>query len=396
MTSLKFDSCLRPPTHPSLPAFAVFALTLVSSVSTAAPASAVLAPKAWIAPIEVDSAPGSQLISTKFEDAARLELRKLKTLQMVGPAEKRLKVVVGQHDPRLDEAENLRTSGQARFQSGDVDGAKADLEAALKLYELALPSVHQLDVIARTLAHLGAIASTKGDTRRQKRLFRRAALIASGEETFDGLSKRQRSTLLALRKRLQRGKRRIVVVTNPPGATIRVNGIEHGTSPVTVKGLASGRHYVQAHHEKAGAAAKLVRLRRKRARATLKLTTDIGAPPASEVPANTISSLRLAIDKKKTRKRSFRKLVKNVVGHSHADYLVVTRLGANKLGFLISGHVYGVRQKRLKALEPIQLGRNLSGVFIQGIAFAKAVDTAVSHLQSSAPAKKKASRRKRR
>ncbi len=366
-------------------------------------------PALWLAPVAADAAPGAALMARRFEDAARAELRKLKRVRLVGPKEKVERIPAGDPDPRVARAENLRTSGQARFEQGDLPGARADLEDARTLYLAALPSIQGIGVMGRTAAYLGAIAQADGRKKEARALLWEAALLAT-EEELEATPEAVRGTVADLRKRAaRRPAGRLTVRSVPAGATVLVDGDERGVAPITVKKLAAGPHYVQIRHPEAGWAGARVDVKRA-AKVTLASEKLLGPPETREVPGEVADALLEGLEAKpieshsrsarrraeKARAKRLTQALSTVRELTHGHYAVVARVAATDGRFELRGWVQDLQAERREALPPTGLGGSATNLFVPALAFRKAVSAAVQKLQQAPPEKRRKRRPRRR
>lgn len=376
----------------------------------------VIPPAVWVGPVQTTGAQGASLIAPRFEEAARREVRKTKTTRLVGPRERVVRIAAGAPDPRVERAENHRTTGQALYDAGKLDAARKDLDAALQLYEHAIVSVKRIDAVARTLAYLGAVHWKQGRKELARGFFWRAALLATDEEV-ESMPETARPEVQALRKKAaHRPRGRLQVRTVPKGAEVLVDGESRGNAPVTVKNLASGPHYVQIRHAEAGWAGAVVDLagRRPNKKLSLAASTELGPPKARPVPPDAITAMLDGfLDKapethsRSARKRHLKRRRKALAGAleqtralTHADFAVLTLVDSDgKGGFVARTWVHELAHDRRLELEPIPLGADVSNVFVPAIAYAKSVAERIERMRTT-PAddqkKKKKKRRRRR
>ncbi len=371
----------------------------------------VIPPTVWIAPIISTDATGASLIARRFEEASRREIRKLKTARLVGPKERVEQITAGDPDPRVERAENHRTTGQALYDAGKLEAARRDLEAALLLYEHAIVSVKRVDAVARTLGYLGAVLWKLDQKPAAREHLWRAALLATDEEAA-GAPEVVRPVLEKLRKKAARRPRgRLHVNSVPPGAKVIVDGEARGTAPLWVKRLARGTHYVQIRHPEAGWAGAVVRLpkSRSRVRRTLVASTALGPKRAEPVPRETVEDLLEGFlaeppqtHSRRARKRKLRARAKRLTAAlrktkalTRADYAVITRVDTDKEGgFVARTWLHELAHNRRLELEPLALGADVANVFVPALAYARSVDATLTKMRTTPPKKKKKRRRR--
>ena len=217
------------------------------------------APRIWLAPVQAKQGiPGAGLLAMKFDEESRTRLRKNPKVEMadqglIGP------VKAGEADPRIEQAERLRVAGKEALARGDKEKALELLRAALQRYEQGLASIGKLEVMLETLGFLGAVSVDLDYKADAKDFFRRVIAMAPDAEPLDEYSEPAKAYFLKIRKKLLKKRRGgLRITTKPRGAVIRVDGVEKGKSPLTVKNLVRGYHYVQAQHDDAGLSDEIV------------------------------------------------------------------------------------------------------------------------------------------
>ena len=233
-------------------------------------------PRVWMAPIQAKSGvSGAGLLAKKLDEVSRNQLRRSNDVEMsdqgyMGP------ITAGDEDPRIEEAERLRSAGKEAFAAGKKEKSLEMLKAALQRYEEGLPSLQKPEVLLETLGFLGAASVDLGYEADAKDYFRRLVALAPDAGPLDEYSDAAKKYFAKVKKKLLKKKRGAIrVVTKPKGALIRVDGVEVGKSPVTVRNLVRGYHYVQAQHADAGAS-RFVKLS--------ELLVDICRQPAELFP----------------------------------------------------------------------------------------------------------------
>ena len=336
-------------------------------------------PKVWVASLKVDNAPGAGLVSEKFDEAAREDLSKNRHVKLAGTGAGPVKVVAGGDDPRVAEAENYRTAGKDLFSAGQHEQALVNFKQALKLYEAGLASVSRVDALTETLGYLGAtslLLKYDGDARDY---FRQVIGMVPEAEPLDEFPQQVKDFFNKEKKKRLKKKRGVLkITTTPPGALIRVDGEEKGKSPLTVKGLVRGFHYVQASDEAAGAAALKVKVKsRKPTSAELKLSMDLG-PPADQKVDPALEAELKALAAKGVLDDDFKAKARKAAKATSSQYVVVGNIATQGAGFVMSTFVYGVKEQQVVALDELKFRANMSSAFIQAVAFSKAVEAAVN------------------
>ncbi len=335
-------------------------------------------PRVWLGPIEVDKSAGmgATILTEKFDEAARTRLKSSKVLestevQGVGP------VSAGEADPRVEQAERLRVAGQEAFAAKEHEKALEQLGAALELYEEGLASVNKIDAIMTTMGYLGAAAVELGFDGDAKDYFKRVIALAPDAEPFDDYSEAAKKLFNKTRKRLQKKKKGgLEVRTEPPGAVVTVDGVEQGTSPVTVKGLLRGYHYVQARHESAGLAATRAKVKGgKTKKLDLALATEVGPEPVAKADPVVVAKL-LELARAAEFKQEFEDAARAIAGQTRADYVVATQVRPQGNGFVLQAYLYGMKEKQVAALDELKFRAHLGSVRVQAVALIEALEKA--------------------
>ena len=356
----------------------------------------VLKPRAWVAPMAALKGPGVALVASRVEEAARQEIAKIRGARIIRPGQKVLRFKWGERDPRVSQAENLRTSGQAAFGQGDLNGAQANLDAALKLYELALASVRRVDAIGRALAFRAAVAAARGEKGAVTAYLRDAALLSQEiDEPIEGLPEALQKKLTKLVRKVRRGRGRLTIRTVPPKANIRVNGVDRGLSPVKLKRLAKGHYYIQAEHPDGLAASARVHVGRRAGKALLKLRAELGPREPLLPSPGTVAALKSALLADKPAS-ALEEPAATAAKHLNVEHLILARIGPAEQGFEVRGYVYGIVQKHLEPVEPIVLGPNLSTLLRKVVDYGRNLEVALAKVDQMPAAKKRRKRRRRR
>ena len=381
----------------------ILALALVAQLGLVPALAQPIPPRVWLGPLRAPDVPGASLIAQKFDEALRKELRKAKTYRLVGESEPSQRFAAGRSDPRIEEAESMRAAGKAALATLDLGVAYVALKGALERYEATLPSLGKPEVLVSTLALLGATALADGADKEANDWFLRAATIWP-EADIEGLDGEANIALKGHQQDVLRFRKgRLKVTTVPSGATIRVNGVEVGTSPVTVKAMAEGTHYVQAAHDTEGLAAGKATVARRRGKIQLVLEKELGPPNAISPP----TSVRDYLWKWNPRLTALAMPTVGAMiaakGTTQARYVVLQRLVTTDSPgkMTLEARVIALDKRRVAMLHPIPLGTNLSGVYVGALKLAKGVTKAVEGLGRVAaapmpkPPKKKKKRRRR-
>lgn len=353
----------------------IFGLPLIT-----APAHAQLPkPKVWIAPMTATDVPGARLLSEKFDEAVRKQLARSSVLLLTDTV-KDESISAGDDDPRVAQAEVLRVAGKETLAKGDAKGGMEKLRAALKLYEEGIASVNKLEAVAETLAFLAEAAVQQEFGGDAKDYLKRLTAMASEAELPEGLSGKTRALYDKVRGKLLRKKRgSLKVVTTPAGAEVRVDGTPRGKTPLVIKEMIRGEHYVQVAHPEAGLGGQRVRVKGgKTKEVAVGLSKELGPGPAEEADA-TLTAELIERARKGTLDQAFRDKAEAIAGQVRAKYVVVGHIAPQGNGFVLTAYLYGTQEKQTAAFDTFKFRADLSSVFVQASNFATAVEKAVAN-----------------
>ena len=331
-------------------------------------------PRVWVGPMSADDVPGARLLSEKFDEATRDQLRRSQKVETTDQG-KVGKVSAGDADPRVEEAERLRVSGKELYGQGKHEEALAQLKRALVLYEEGLASVGKLEAVAETLGFLGATAMALGYDGDARDYFRNVVAMMPAAEPLDEFSAETKAFFAKTKKKLLKKKRGgLKIVTEPAGAAVRVDGEDRGKSPVTVTDLVRGDHYVQADGDGAGLASARVRVKGKGTKeVTLTLATEVGPEPAQKADATLVADLgKLA--RANDLSPEFREKAEAIGTQTRADCVVVGYIVPQGNNFVLTPYVYGMAEKQVAAMDQYKFRADLSSVFTQSSRFAQGVE----------------------
>jgi hypothetical protein len=367
----------------SISAALTFSVCFVSSgvglLPSAVQADDTLSPRVWIAPIQSrKGVAGASMLATKFDDVARKQLQwsaKVQTSNqgVMGP------VTAGEADPRIEQAERLRVAAKEAIQQDKNELAFKQLKAALELYEAGLASVGKLEAVLETLGYLGSVALTLGYDADAKDYFRRVVAMAPDAEPLDEYSDTAKAFFSKIKKRLLRKKRgEIRITSTPKGAEVMLDGVKQKRkTPLTIRRLVRGHHYVQLSHPEAGLAAQVIKVRsRRRTKVKLTLSTEVGPKAPGKASAEDIAVLTKAVEKNQLN-RAFRKKAKEIAELTNCRYVVVGLVGAEGNGFVLNAFVYGLKERQVVALDRFKFRADIASTMIQSARFAKAIEQTV-------------------
>lgn len=334
-------------------------------------------PRTWLAPLGAEAGAGAGMISEKFDEAARQELRKSKRIEMRGDPRPAQAANATGADPRVDQAENLRTAAKASFAKKDFETALKQLQGALAFYEEGIAAVNRLEAVLETLGYLGACSLALGYDDDAKDYFNRVLAIMPDAAPLDDYPVQSIELFEKLKKQQAKKKKgSLTIKTEPPGAIVKVDGTERGASPVTINDLPRGEHYVQASADAAGVAGAKVEVKGGKAEnVELKLSTNVGPEPAQPVdPALVRDVAKMAAEGKLG--APFRERADQIAELTKATCLVVGHVEGQGNGYVLAAYVYSPEQKQVAALDESRFRADLSSVNVQATTFAHAVEEA--------------------
>lgn len=357
------------------PMFAALAVLLgVPSVSYVTQAEG-LKPRVWIGPIKArDGVAGASLLAEKFDEVARSQLRRSKKVETsdqggMGP------VAAGETDPRIEKAERFSVAAKAAYAAGKKDVAFKQLKAALELFEAGLASVKKIDPLLATLGYLGAAAFDLGYEGDARDYFRRVIAMLPDAEPLDEYSEGAKEYFKKVQKKLLRKKRGSIYVTSKPrGAVVKLNGVVKGKTPLSVKKLVRGEHYIQAEHPEAGLAGAVVKVKsRRNSRVKLALSNDVGPKAPEKASPEDVNVLIGAVASNQL-DRKFKDKARQVGEMTQSSYVVVGVIDAEGNGFVLNAFVYGQKEKQVVALDRFKFKADIASTMIQAARFAKEVE----------------------
>lgn len=187
--------------------------------------------------------PELEAVAQRAAAAARASLRSVPDADWVAADQRFL----GYGEAALANLERARTlleEGRAAYLDLNLEQAIASLEESVTLFDSAVGGLEDPTDLGNALLFLGASQSFNGDNRGAQRTFSRLHIqmpyIVPDEQTFppDVISRYEQS-------RPRRTDSSIVVESDPPGATVYVDFIARGVTPMTVTDLARGDHIVR-------------------------------------------------------------------------------------------------------------------------------------------------------
>jgi|GEM_PF-4220933 len=159
------------------------------------------------------------------------------TFKKIGPSQKKM----------IEEAESLFKEASSKYENLDMDGAIQGALKSLEKYELAAPYLDDMTGIVKVLHLLGVCYTLNGDLNASTESFLRAYAMNPSikldpnvyppevVEVFDAV----------VQDLSQIGTGSLSVETTPKGASVFLDGMPMGMSPVTIQNIITGRHIVK-------------------------------------------------------------------------------------------------------------------------------------------------------
>ncbi len=336
------------------------------------------APRVWVGPIDPGTAPGASLLSKTIDETARKDLIRRPAVETadqptIGS------ITAGEPDPRVEQAERLRSAAKDAWRAGKNEEALAQLRAALELYEAGLASVIKMEAVLETLGYLGAVSHALEYDADARDFFRRVIAMAPDAEPLDEYPDPVKALFAEEKAKLLKKKRgTLKVITEPPGATVRLDGVEVGQSPLTLRKQVRGDHYLQAADDTAGLAGERVRIKGGRTETvTLTLQTELGPPPPEPATDAEVAAL-VALARSGNVGAPFREMAEVVANKTQTDYVVVSYVSARGNGFVLDAFIYGVEEKQTAAFDEFAFRAHLASASVQAKQFADAIEAAVT------------------
>ena len=127
----------------------------------------------------------------------------------------------------------------------------------------------------------------------------------------------------------------------PSGALVKLNGVEKGKTPLTLKRLVRGYHYVQLQKDDAGLAAAKVRVKSKRtAKTRLKLSTNVGPEAPGKADPEMVRLLARAVHENRLDDQF--KSAAAIGKTTRCDYVVVGSVEGEGNAFVLNAFIYGL------------------------------------------------------
>lgn len=219
------------------------------------------APRVWLAPTTHDGSTKALQLSARVHTSLKQYLRKTKRFQVEdGKVPKTSKSKV---DDRVTKAESYKYSAIQAFRAGKYEEVEETLKVSLKLYQDAIASVRELDALYQVLIYLGATYTMLDYGGDAKDFYQQlSAIVADDYKMPSDIPGKALEAYQKERTRLYKKKKgALSIESDPPGAKVKVNGIDRCETPCDVTDLARGTHYVQLFKEEVGKAGSLAKVK---------------------------------------------------------------------------------------------------------------------------------------
>lgn len=154
-------------------------------------------------------------------------------------------------DPRTREEDTLvraRTAladGRRAYDSLGLDDAIARLGQAVTLYQQTGPLLGDLSELETALAYLGAALTLRGSADEGSSTFQELLTLEPGYAPDGFPPTVMRVFEQAVEKAAKQAKGSVEIYSTPPYATVYLDGIFRGVTPLTLRDLQAGTHYVR-------------------------------------------------------------------------------------------------------------------------------------------------------
>ncbi len=154
-------------------------------------------------------------------------------------------------DPRTREEETLvraRTAladGRRAYDALGLDDAIARLGQAVTLYQQTGPLLGDLSELETALAYLGAALTLRGSADEGSSTFQELLTLEPGYAPDGFPPTVMRVFEQAVEKTAKQAKGTVEVYSTPPYATVYLDGTFRGVTPLTLRELSAGTHYVR-------------------------------------------------------------------------------------------------------------------------------------------------------
>jgi len=335
-------------------------------------------PRVWVSTITAHKdAVGGRLLAEKFNEAVVNRLKRSPVLETtsegnIGP------IVAGSADPRVEQAERLRVAGKGSLAKGDAELARKQLEAALERYEAGLASVRKMEAVLEALGYLGVASIAGGYDADAKDYFKRVVALAPDAQPLDEYPEKAKALYLKVRSKLLRKKRGSLKISTPTkGALVKVDGVEVGKTPVKVRKLVRGYHYVQVEGEEGALAAKRVKVKGgKTKRVKLSPSDEVGPEPIKPVDPG-IEAALVGMARNYQIDATFRGICEQIAKQTRARFVVEGHIAAEGNGFVFTGFIYGAEEKQVAAFDRFKFRADLASALVQSSKFVDALEAAV-------------------
>ncbi len=260
----------------------------------------------------------------------------------------------------LQEATKSYTAGIGLLVTEDFEGAAQKFGKAVELFESNLGDVEDYAVLKDALLRLGVAqlrAGFEDDALTTLKLWttlepeREIKADQFGEEVIDVVAKQRRRA-----KKVGYGT--LKVDSKPAGATVLLDGVEVGQTPVTLSDVTPGLHYVVVRKDKTFTAVERVSVRGKKKTEELVVNLNTGTETNTGGPMffNELVG-RLSRGEVDESLGPYLKELTARTGATHATFAIVQKNGTN---YSVTAFVFQASDEKICVLEPEPFAADLS------------------------------------
>ncbi len=315
-----------------------------------------------VIPYQAIHAKAPQEALVEATDALYDEVKSVKNFKLIKPQLKKIKSNKGENKKNL--AEEKFNQALELCDMGKKDLLKSDFSSALNKFKRAFTlfenSMHYRNKIDRAVECIAILASTYyrlgNDAKGQDIIDKVVALNPDFQlngsifpAAFIRIYEKRRSALL------HSSKGSIQITTIPSGAQLYVDGKKRGTTPLLVKDLIPGNHYILVEKENFDSSGTVARVRANR---TEKIELELGGGVKlmgdEGVVASHVVRNRINYKTKMALKR---------LAHKYgASYIIFGGIYKEKNGYVVATLLYSSARRKLVRLVQGNLDLELFGV----------------------------------
>jgi hypothetical protein len=212
------------------------------------------------------------------------------------------------------------------------------------------------------LAYLGATYTMLDYGGDAKDLYRQLAAVVPSDYTLPSDHTQEAvKSYQKERKRLSKKKKgALTIESDPPGAQVKVNGVDRCLSPCEVTGLARGTHYVQLEKEGAGKAGSLAKVKAgyatplsyKLSEAPIIKKSEPVSPEQLKKINDQVSAGQIG--------QELRTIADEIGGEQEVQGVLVSHLLSQSTGLKLFAYVYVVDEKTAFWVTPQEMRPSLS------------------------------------